>query len=149
MGKIELGEGTLSKIQKLIEANFTGRDELYAAAESSDDEARKQICCQLAAHLADHAVHLQQIVASSGVDPAEPLDVNEIASALFDLAKANRGETGVLQVAAEGERNLKEEFDRAIETTPDQEAKALLDKQRDNVEFGEQVLRNIHEKKVE
>ena len=36
-----LDKVTLAKIQELIEANFTGRDELYAAAESLDDEARK------------------------------------------------------------------------------------------------------------
>ncbi len=45
--------------------------------------------------------------------------------------------------AAEGERDLKNEYDLAIEETPNQEAKALLDRQREEVEFGEQVLRNL------
>ncbi len=92
-----MDDKTLAKIQELIERNFTGRDELYAAAQSMDDDARKQICRRLADHLADNAIELQQIVAASGAEPAGPLDVHAVASALFDLAKANRGEPGVLR----------------------------------------------------
>jgi hypothetical protein len=86
---------------------------------------------------------LRQIVAASGVDPAELLDLHELAGALFELAKRTQGDAGVLRTAAEGERNLKAEYDQAIEGVPDQEAKALLDKQRRDVAFSEQVLRSI------
>jgi hypothetical protein len=71
------------------------------------------------------------------------LDVESIANALFDLAKSNRGELGVLRTAAHGEHSLKQDYDQAIEATGDVEAEATLSKQRDQVEFGEEVLRNM------
>jgi uncharacterized protein (TIGR02284 family) len=139
----ELRPEDLGKFQELIEANFTGRDELYAAARSMDDEARQQVCRRLAEHLAGHAAELQQIVAASGSDPAEPLDVEPIAEALFELAKMNHGERGVIDSAIEGERNLRKEYDRAIEDTSNPEATNTLHRQRDDVEFGEQILRGM------
>ena len=69
----------LSEIQKLIEGNFTGRDELYAAAESMDDRSRERICRRLAEHLAANAIELQQLLKESGVEPAGPLDMQSIA----------------------------------------------------------------------
>jgi uncharacterized protein (TIGR02284 family) len=138
-----LDMNTLTAMQKLIESNFTGRDELYAAAESLDDESREHICRRLADHLAANAIELQQILKTRGVEPAGPLDSKSIALALFDLVKLNRGESGVLNVAAEGEQNLKQEYDQAIEKTSDQETVALLRKQREDVKFGEEVLGNI------
>ena len=133
----------LEKIQKLIEANFAGRDELQAAAESLDDEARQRVCRQLADHLAGHAAELQQIVTACGAEPTGPLDLESIASALFDLAKMNSGERGVLKAVAEGEDNLKADYDRAIDAVSDQETEDMLRRQRDEVEFGEQVLRGM------
>lgn len=134
---------TLIKMQRLIEANFTGRDELYAAADSMNNQSREHICRRLAEHLAANAVELQQLVKASGVEPAGPLDLESIAQALFDLAKSSRGESGVLVAAAEGEENLKKNYDEVIDSTADQEATAILRKQREQVEFAEQVLRNI------
>lgn len=134
---------TLIKIQELIEANFAGREELYAAANSLDNAARENICRRLADHLAANAIELQQLLAASGIAPAEPLDTAAIAHALFDLAKLNRGESGVLDTAAEGEDNLKKVYDSAIEATEDEETTALFRRQRREVTFGEDVLRNI------
>ena len=143
MRPTNLDSRTLSNIQKLIESNFKGRDELYAAAESVDSESRERICQRLAEHLAANAIELQQIVTASGVQPAGPLDTEAIAYELFDLVKLNRGEAGVLDAAAKSERSLKKDYDVAIDRTADREAEALLRKQRADVEFGEQVLRNI------
>lgn len=143
MRPANLDDKTLAKIQALIEANFSGRDELYAAGKSVDDKARELICRRLAAYLAANAIELQQIVAASGVDPAGPLDTEALARKLLDLAKSNRGESAVLRAAAEGEHSLKEEYDEAIEVIPDREAEAILRRHRDEVEFGEQVLRSI------
>lgn len=134
---------TLGKIQTLIEGNFTGRDELYAAADSMDNDARVRICRNLAEHLAMNAIELQQIVAASGVNPAQPLDLEAIAHALFELVKANHGDLGVLKAAAEGEHLLKRDYDAAIGATRDPEAKAILEKQREQVEFAEDVLKSI------
>lgn len=143
MRPMELNQEALSKIQELIKGNFTGRDELYAAAESLDDDARRRVCRRLAEHLAGHAADLQQIVIASGVDPAGPLDMEAIANALFDVAKANRGDAGVLGAVAEGERNLKDEYDRAIDATNDPHGEDLLRRQRGEVDFAENVLRDM------
>ncbi len=131
---------TLTELQSLIKGNFTGRDELYAAAESLDDVSLKNICRRLAMHLADNAIWLQQIVLASGVEPALPLETESRTESLFSLTRASRGESGVLCDAANCERHLKVEYDRAVEATPDDEAKAVLEKQREEVEFGEEVL---------
>lgn len=139
----ELDDATLRKLQTLVEANFTGRDELYAAAKSLNDEDRKNVCRKLAEHLAGHAAELQQILAACGADPAGPLDTHALAESLFDLTKATRGAHGVLHAAESCERILKQEYDQAIQATGDREAEALLQKQRDDVEFGEQVLRGM------
>lgn len=69
--------------------------------------------------------------------------MKSIADALFDLAKSNRGEPGVLGTAAEGEGNLKEAYDRAIDVTHDPQGEDLLRRQREDVEFGEKVLREM------
>jgi len=143
MTRMELNPGTLDQIQKLISANFAGRDELYAAAKSLDDEARQRVCRRLAEHLAGHAVELQQILTASGERPAGPLDVNSLAQTLFELAKLSRGEPGVLDAAAACEHTLKEDYDRALDDLSHPQAENVLKRQRDGVEFGEQVLRGM------
>jgi uncharacterized protein (TIGR02284 family) len=140
---MELNREALDQIQKLIEANFSGRDELYAAARSLDHEARRKVCRRLAEHLAGHAAELQQIVTACGVQAASPLDVDEIAYALFELARVNRGETGVLEAAAEGEQNLRQDYDQALDEVSNPAAENMLRRQRRGVEFGEQVLRGM------
>ncbi len=145
MKGIELNQESLNRIQELIAANFTGRDELYAAANSLDSEAQQQVCHRLAEHLAGHAAELQQIVAASGVDPAGPLDLHALARSLFEIAKLNRGESGVLQAATEGEHNLKQDYEAAIDETDHPQTENVLRRQRDEVEFNEQVLRGMTE----
>lgn len=143
MTRMELNPETLVKIQQLIVANFAGRDELYAAAQSLDDSARQQVCRRLAEHLAGHAVELQQILTASGQKPAGPLDLDYIAHALCESAKKSRGEQGVLATAAERERVLKEDYDRALNTMSHPQAENVLRRQREEVEFGEQVLHGM------
>ncbi len=143
MAHMELNQEAMGRIQKLIEANFTGRDELYAAAQSLDDEARRRVCRRLADHLAGHAAELQQIVTACGVPPAEPLDTESMAHALFELAKMNHGEQGVLDAAAHGEQNLKDEYERAIDATSDRRTESVLHRQKKDVTLGEEVLRGM------
>ena len=134
---------TLGRIQELIEANFAARDELYAAADSLDDDARANICRRLADILASNAIELQQVVTSSGREPTGPLDVTPVVTSLFHLTKLHGGEDAVLETTARGERELKEYYDRAIESASDPEAESILRRQREGVEFGEDVLQNI------
>ena len=140
-----LDQVTLTEIQKLVEANFAGRDELHAAAEKLDDEARKQVCRRLADHLGGHAAELQQVLLAHGAEPVGPGDIPALADALFDLVKATRGPSGVIGTAEECEHDVKEEYDRAIDAASSKDAEGLLRKQRDEVEFGEKVLRSIKE----
>ena len=54
-----------------------------------------------------------------------------------------------LNAAAEGEQILKRNYEQAIEKTDNQETKALLRKQRDHVEFSEEVLRNMENRSAD
>lgn len=143
MRPVQLDETTLAGIRELVEANFGSRDELYAAAASVDDEDRQRVCRRLAEHLAGHAAELQQVLAASGTDPAGPLDIDDIVVALFESIKAQRGAAAVVEAAEETQRDLKRGYDRAIKETPSQQAEGLLRGQRDQVDFGERVLRSM------
>lgn len=138
-----LDQVTLAEIQKLVEANFAGRDELYAAAGKLDDEARKQVCRKLADHLGGHAAELQQVLLAHGTEPVGPSEIPALADALFDLVKATRGPSGVIGAAEKCEHDVKEEYDCAIDAAASKDAEELLHKQREEVEFGEQVLRSM------
>ena len=126
----------LDRIQKLVEANFAGRDELYAAAESLDDERRKAVVRQLADHLANHAIELQQIVTANGEKALGPEDIDSIADALFDLVKANSGPAGVIAAAEQCEQNVVEQYDKAIAATKNPDTEGMLRRQRDEAKFG-------------
>lgn len=143
MRPTELDETTLTKIRDLVEASFGSRDELYAAAESLDDEDHKRVCRRLAEYLAEHATSLQQVLAAGGHDPAGPLDIDGIVAAFFKSIRMQRGAAGVLEAAEQCQRGLKHGYDRAIEGSPNREAEEFLREQRDEVDFGERVLRGI------
>jgi uncharacterized protein (TIGR02284 family) len=134
---------TLERLRELIEANFTARDALYTAAESLEDDDQTRVCVRLADSLAGHAVELQQIVAAAGRQPPGPQDSWSGARQEFEQAKAACGCTGVLAIAERTERDLKQGYDRALQTTSDREAEGVLDRHRSDVEFAEQVLRCI------
>lgn len=135
----------LEQIQKLVEANFAGRDELNAAAASIDDDRRKAIVRQLADHLADHAIELQQIVTANGQKAWVPESIYSIAGALFDLITANRGPDGVIAAAERCEQNVVQAYDKAIAATQDPDTEGMLRRQRDEAEFGKNVLHCMSE----
>ena len=145
----EFDKETLKKIQELVEVNFGMRDELYAAAKSLDNKDHERVCHRLAEYLGGHATHLQQLLISSGFDPAQPLDIDEIVNVLFDSIKKQCGTPGVLEAAEEAQRDLKHGYDRVIKESSPEEAKELLRSQRDQVEFTEQVLRSIKQSEVD
>ncbi len=138
-----LEQKTLAWLQELLELDFAGRDELYAVADSLENEDCREICRRLAEFLAGHAAELQQIVVGSGNDPAGPLDLDEIAHALIEGIKSHRGNSGVLGVAETVEREVRQEYDRAIRSTDDRDAEGMLQRQRQEIEFAERVLRTI------
>ena len=139
----------LSKIEELVRANYTGRDELYVAAKALEDDDHREVCRRLADHLAGHAAELQQILLANGGPALQPSDFYSIAEEIVESAKERKGTPGVLKVAEGYEKQVKDQYDSAINETPDdnREAKALLERQRGNVEFGEKVLRSIRSPK--
>jgi uncharacterized protein (TIGR02284 family) len=134
---------TLDRLRELIEANFAGRDALYAAAGTLENEDHVRVCTRLADSLAAHAAELQQMVAAAGNQPPGPQDLVMETRFVLEQAKATSGCDGVLAVAERTERDLKQGYDRALQTTCDREAEGVLGRQRSDVEFGEQVLRCI------
>ena len=138
-----LDDTTLSKIQEMVEVTFAGRDRLYSAASHLDDEDRSEICRELADHLAGHAAELQQILTATGNDPKGPLDFHGIVDALLESIRSQSGDSGVLDAAEKYTHEVKEDFDQAIEDTPDPDAREVLRHHRNGVEFGERVLRNL------
>ncbi|MCA9177518.1 MAG: hypothetical protein KDB14_23695 [Planctomycetales bacterium] len=146
-----LCEQTLSAIRRLVEANYVGRDELYAAADAMDGDARQQVCRRLAEFLAGHAEELQQLLLSSGAQAFDIAKLPTIAeAALFHLIRTNRGAAGVINAAERCEHSLKERYEDALARTSDAEAQAILKRQQDEVEFAESVLRTMsHDEQTE
>ena len=138
-----LDDKTLSKIQEMVEVTFAGRDKLYSAASHLDDEDRREICRELADHLAGHAAELQQILTATGNDPKGPLDVHGIVDALLESIRSQSGDSGVLDAAEKYTHEVKADFDQAIEDTPDPDAREVLRHHRNGVELGERVLRHM------
>lgn len=141
----ELSPQMITRIEELVDASFCGRDELYAAAKTLDDERRSRICHQLAEHLAGHAIELQQLLTVNRHQPPQPIDTYAVAEAFFQLAMNRDGEAEVLKIAENCERTVKERFEKVIESAPEGDTSAILSRQRDNIEFGEQVLQSMQE----
>ncbi|NLY00038.1 MAG: hypothetical protein GXY83_28400 [Rhodopirellula sp.] len=57
--------------------------------------------------------------------------------------REQKRDKGVLSAAKEVERGLRDQYDTTIAATENAEAQALLTKQKEEVEFGEKVLRHI------
>lgn len=144
-----LDDKTLSKIQEMMEVTFAGRDKLYSAANHLDDEERRDICRKLADHLAGHAIQLQQILKATGSDPKGPLDIHAIVDALLESIRSQSGDSGILDAAEKYTHEVKEDFDQAIEKTPDPDAREVLRHHRNGVAFGERVLRQMERPECE
>jgi hypothetical protein len=142
-----LNQSTLKSIRELIEANFAGRDELYAAVETLDDDARRNICTRLAEHLAGHAIELSQILLANGHSKYALSDIEFIdhltERTFLEMVKDMHGESRVLASIEQCERNLKEKYDQLLNSMPEEEIAGILQDQRGEVEFGEQVLHTM------
>lgn len=135
----------IEHLEQLIDASFSGRDELYAAAESLSDSRHKDVCRELANHLANHATELQQLLACNGHAPVKPLDLLELSESFFALIKSKRGDVAILDCAERCEKVVKERYSDAISKSTDSDTSALLERQRGEVEFGENVLHAMRE----
>lgn len=145
----QIDQTTLQRVRELIRANFVTRDELYASAEALDDVALAEICRRLADGLGGNAADLQQQLMMVGEQPAEPHEADKAARQLQEIVtqmlEDRHGPSAVLSEAASAEQRLKEEYDDAIDATPDNNVEGLLRRQREDVVFGETVLQKVRE----
>ncbi len=134
MNRHDYDEQTLSKIQQLIEANQACREKLYAAARTLNDEERQCDCVELARYLREHEDVLKRILRVAKADYPDPPDVSEILDALFESIRGKSGSPGVVDVTKDIQKDLKQQYDQAIEECDDERTQEVLRRQRENVE---------------
>lgn len=140
----KIDQDTLRLVEGLVAANFSARDDLYAAAKALDDDALAEICRRLAENLGGNAADLQQWLMSAGEEPSEPSEVvRRLQQVVIQLLKERHGSTSVLAEVETSEHELKERYDQAIENAEDSDVEELLRRQRDDVEFGERVINKV------
>jgi uncharacterized protein (TIGR02284 family) len=143
----QIDQATLDKVQDLIRTNLVSRDSLYAAADKLDGPALQMICRRLADELGGHVVDLQQVLLGRGQKPVGPEDelVKKLRFVVVEVLKQRPSSQQVV-IEAEGRtRLLKKKYDAAIDHAEDGPIKSLLHKQRQNTEFGGEVLEAIEE----
>jgi uncharacterized protein (TIGR02284 family) len=139
-----LDETTQQHLLTLIQANFAGRDDLYAAAEKLSSHSLSMICRRLADELADNAIELQQIALAAGI---EDVDVEEfgaqLQAELIEMIAARGGDKAVLAEAEECEQTVERVYDDAITNADANALGDVLERQRENVEFGKNVAHGL------
>src|SRR5262245_15786244 len=139
-----LDEFTTDRIHQLILAVFAGRDDLYAAADTLDNERLAEICRRLGHELGGHAAELQQLVILQGREPPEPETVeSRLQRAVLELVKQYQGNRAVVAEVEVSEKEVKRQYEEAIEATPNREVKGVLRRHRDNAQFGEDILHEL------
>lgn len=144
MKREPLNDITRQHLVTLIQANFAGRDDLYAAAEAVDNEALSLICRRLAEDLAGNATELQQIALAAGVDK---VDINkfgtQLQADLMSLMQKADGDEAVLEEVEECEQIVQREYDEAIEQSDAPQIADVLAHQRESVTFGKTVVQKV------
>ncbi|MEZ6097811.1 MAG: hypothetical protein R3E01_02455 [Pirellulaceae bacterium] len=133
---------TVDSIQDLLSELFGARDTLGAAAEVLADADDRYICRKLSFQLGGYAADLQQIVSASGVQPAGPRSDHDARQSLSSIQK-HIGPNGVLDTAEQTEQMLTEKYEQTMGHLNDPEVTGLLERQREDVEFGDRILRRL------
>ena len=134
-------ETTRAHIRALIQANFAGRDDLYAAV---DSETLAKICRRLAEDLANNAIELQQIALGAGMSEVNISRTGaQLQAELMELLQQREGDQAVLEEAEECEQIVRREYDDAIEQTDSPAVADILRRQRETVEFGKSVVHGL------
>ena len=139
-----LDSQTIERLRDLVAATYSGRDDLYQAAANLEDAELAAICRKLAEDLAGNSAHLAQILAMHGTKASDTGHVKAaLTGEIMRFIREHEHDKGVLSAAKEVERGLGDQYDATIAATGNAEAQALLKKQKEEVEFGEKVLRHI------
>lgn len=133
---------TVDRLQSLLNDTFEARDTLQAAANRLRDSDRRTICRWLANRMGGHAATLQQVIAASGVHPAEPHASGRVEKEI-EFAQAEGGDAGVMNAAEKTEQRLVTRYDATIERLHDREVQSLLSQHRSESEFADCVLRKL------
>jgi len=136
-------QATLQHIVALIQANFAGRDDLYAAADALGSSTLSLICRRLAEDLASNAIELQQMALAAGIGE---VDINDIGSGLqaelMETLGQREGDIAVLEEVEACEQLIEHEYDQAIEQSAG-DVEDVLRRQRNNVHFGQSLVREL------
>jgi uncharacterized protein (TIGR02284 family) len=145
--KNQIDQGTLDTVQDLIRTNLVSRDGLYAAATKLDGAALQRICRRLADELGGHVADLQQLLLARGQKPVGPEDnlVRKLRAVVLEVLQQQPSSQHVVAEVEECTRVLKKEYDTAIKQTDDVQIKNVLHRQRQDAEFGGDVLGAIEE----
>jgi uncharacterized protein (TIGR02284 family) len=137
---------TIEQLRRIVAQTYAGRDDLYAAADSLNDEDLVTVCRKLADELAANSETLQQIILMQGAEAVAPETITSLLTKeLASYLRENAPKKLILAGAKDSQSKLRGEYDAAIEATEDSEAEALLRRQREDVDFGERVLRRLSE----
>jgi len=133
---------TLERLRELAGAMYGGRDELYAAAKEVGDEDLAVICRTLADDLAGDTAYLEQIIVKHGHEPGfEKAVTSTLSDAIMKILRQGRGDEGVVSQAKQAQTELRERMDETIAQSDDPEVHAVLDQQKQHLDFAERVLR--------
>ncbi len=140
----DIDKTTLHLIRRLVAINYAGRDNLYSAAALLEDDAYRGVCRHLAECLGAHAAELQQTLLACRAHPVAIERVSRDTHSLrLDTRDVPQGALEVITAAEHSEQAVCEEYTWAVKHTSNHEARYLLERQRQNVEFGDQVLQCI------
>jgi uncharacterized protein (TIGR02284 family) len=138
---------TLDTIQDVIRTNLVSRDGLYAAAAKLDGQALRRICTRLADELGGNVADLQQLLLARGQKPVGPDDelVRKLRAVVLEVLQQQPSPQHIVAEAEECARVLKKEYDAALTQTDDPQIKNVLHRQRQEAEFGGDVLGALEE----
>ncbi len=139
-----LDSETIGQLRQLVVANYGRRDDLYVAAEQLGDQDLAAICRKLADDLAANTAHLEQIIVMHGKEPGfREAAASAMGHELMSLLRKGRGDQMLVSAVEREQSELRGQYDETIAATHDADARSLLEEQKKDVEFAEQVLRRI------
>jgi hypothetical protein len=139
-----LDSTTIARLRQLVVSAYSGRDDLYAAAEQLNDQDLSVICHKLADDLGGNTADLEQIIVAQGAEPGfKDAVASVLGEEIMRLLRKTRGDQGVISNVQQQQSALCGQYDAIIAATPDAEAKSVLEDQKKDVDFAARVLRQV------
>lgn len=146
--KMDLNEGTLTKLQKLIRANIDSYNGFHESAEEIADSKLKSLFKKIGDQRSAMATELQEYVEFNGKD-AE--DDGSVAAKTHRIwinirSKLNSGDPYVLLIEAErGEDHIKEAYEDVLKETAGSAMNDVLTQQYTLVKAGHDAIRELRD----